>query len=70
MYVLSFTQTKEVFEIISLILSILISVLILISNIIGWYKKASEDGKIDKEEIDELVDIISETEKKNINKGE
>ena len=70
MYVFTAVQTKEVFEIISLILSILISIVILVSNIINWVKKASADGKIDKEEIDELVDILSETEKEKINKGE
>lgn len=68
MYVLTFAQTKEIFEIISLVLSILISALILISNVISWVKKATADGKIDKEEIDELVDILSETEKNKIDK--
>lgn len=63
MYVFTFIQTKEIFEIISLVLSIIISAIILISNIIGWVKKATDDGKIDKEEIDDLVDILSETEK-------
>ena len=58
MYVLTATQTKEVFEIISLILSIIISVLIILSKIISWYKKAKEDGKITKEEINEGVGII------------
>ena len=70
MYVLTVAQTKEIFEIISLILSILISVLILVSNIIVWVKKATADGKIDKEEIDELVDIVSDFEKEKIDKGE
>ena len=68
MYVLTFAQTKEIFEIISLVLSILISALILISNVIGWVKKATADGKIDKEEIDELVDIVSDFEKNNVDK--
>ena len=60
MYVLTFTQTKEIFEIISLVLSILISVVILVSKIIQWWKESKQDGKIDKEEIDNLVDILQE----------
>lgn len=58
MYALTFTNTKELFEIISLGLSILISLLIIISKVISWMKKAKEDGKITKEELDEGVSII------------
>lgn len=56
MYILTFTQTREVFEIVSLVLSILISLLILVGHIVAWFKKANADGKIDAEEINELVD--------------
>lgn len=74
MYVLTATQTKEVFEIISLILSIIISVLIIFSKIISWYKKAKEDGKITKEEINEgvgiIVDGVNEVKDKIKNKEE
>lgn len=56
MYVLTATQTKEIFEIISLILSIAISLLILVGHIVAWFKKANTDGKIDADEINELVD--------------
>ena len=64
MYALTFIQTKEVFEIISLILSILISIVILITNVIVWFKKANADGKITKEETEELVEIVKDgTEK-------
>lgn len=58
MYILTATQTKEVFEIVSLILSIVISILIIVSKIIDWYKRAKADGKIDEDEIKEGVDII------------
>lgn len=68
MYILTIVQTKEIFEIVSLVLSILISALILVSHIVSWFKKANADGKIDKEEIDELVDIVSDFEKDNMNK--
>ena len=60
MYVLTITQTKEIFQIISLVLSILISVLILLTKIFDWWKKAKSDGKITKEEIKELVDTTKE----------
>lgn len=63
MYILTITQTKEVFQIVSLVLSILISVIILFTKIYDWWKKAKADGKISKEEIDELVEITKkETE--------
>lgn len=56
MYVLTATQTKEIFEIISLILSIAISLLILVGHIVAWAKRAGADGKIDADEVNELVD--------------
>ena len=58
MYILKATQTKEVFEIVSLILSIVISILNIVSKIIDWYKRAKADGKIDEDEIKEGIDII------------
>lgn len=58
MYILTATQTKEVFEIVSLILSIVISILIIVSKIVDWYKRAKVDGKIDEDEIKEGIDII------------
>ena len=60
MYVLTATQTKEIFEIISLVLSILISILIIVSKIINWYKQAKKDGKITSDEIKDAVDIIKD----------
>lgn len=58
MYILTATQTKEIFEIISLVLSILISVIIIVSKLVSWLKKSMADGKITKEEVQEGVDII------------
>ena len=60
MYVLTATQTKEIFEYISLGLSILISILIIVGKIIDWHKKAKADGKIDEDEIKEVIDIIKD----------
>ena len=58
MYVLSASQTKEIFEIISLVLSILISILIVVSKVIAWFKEAKKDGKITADEIKDGVDIV------------
>lgn len=60
MYILTAVQTQEIFEIISLVLSIIISILIIVSKIASWFKKANEDGKITKDELKEGVDILNE----------
>ena len=60
MYVFTAVQTKEVFQIISLALSILISIIIIVSKIVNWFKKAKADGKITKEELEELAQDLSE----------
>ena len=60
MYILTVTQTKEVFELISLILSIAISVLIIVSKLVTWIKKSTADGKITSEEVKDAVDIVSD----------
>ena len=73
MYVLTIAQTREIFQIIELVLAILISIVILFGKIIDWYHKAKKDGKITKEEIKELVEITKddiEDIKDKVNKGE
>ena len=60
MYILTATQTKEIFQIVSLILSIIISLFIIAGKIIEWYKKAKADGKITKDEIKELSNNVKE----------
>lgn len=60
MYVLSLTNTREIFEIISLSLSIFISILIILSKLIQWFKNAKKDGKITAEEIKDGIDIMSD----------
>lgn len=54
-------QSNEIFSYVSLSLTILSIVVSLAFTIYRWYKVATDDGKIDKEEIDELM--------KNINEG-
>lgn len=58
--ILTAAQTNETFRLISLILTILISIVVLARNIYDWWMKAKKDGKIDNDEIHELVDIIDD----------
>lgn len=60
MYILTATQTKNVFEFISLGLSIAISILIIISKVVSWIKKSKADGKITADEVKEVIDIIND----------
>lgn len=57
-YGVAFAEFEQVLKIVSLVLSILTSIAILVAKIIQWWKKVSEDGKIDKDEINEGIDII------------
>lgn len=54
-------QSDEIFSYVSLSLTILSIVVSLAFTIYRWYKVATGDGKINKEEIDDLM--------KNINEG-
>lgn len=54
-------QSNEIFSYVSLSLTILSIVVSLTFTIYRWYKVATDDGKINKEEIDDLM--------KNINEG-
>lgn len=55
--ILTATQTETVLRIANLVLAIIISLLVLVSRVIDWYKKATADGKITKDEVEELIDI-------------
>lgn len=53
------TSTTETLQIISLIITIIGGIItFLIVPLITWYKNSKKDGKIDKEEIKEGVNII------------
>ena len=60
MYLCSWAQVEQVLRIASFVLSIIISILIIISRILTWWKEAKKDGKITKDEIKEGVTIITE----------
>jgi len=58
--VFTLAQTREVFQIICLVLTCLSVLLSITSSIISWYRKSSADGKITKEEIKEGAQIIND----------
>ena len=58
---LSVTEVQAIVSIIITVLGFIISVLVPLGiRIYKWYKKAKEDGKIDKEEVEELQQIVQD----------
>ena len=53
-------QPNEVLQTISLIITILGGIITIVFALIGWYQRAKQDGKIDKDEIKEAIDILQE----------
>lgn len=62
--VLTALQTQEVFQIISLILTIIATLFSLAFTIYNWWKKAKEDGKVTIAEIKDLKNLTEEDIKK------
>lgn len=52
-------QTQEIFQVISLILTCVATLVTIAYTLYKWYKNAIKDGKIDDKEIGELVDIVN-----------
>lgn len=63
-WILTITQTNEIFQLIELILAIISSLLTLLYILYRWYKKASEDGNISPEEVKELIEELDEYKRK------
>ena len=61
--VFSAIQTNEVLSWISWGITLVATLLSISFTIYKWVKKAKEDGKIDKEEIEELGEIINDSKK-------
>lgn len=53
-------QTNEILQTVSLIITIIGGLLTITMAILTWWNKAKKDGKIDKDEINELVDIVKD----------
>ena len=68
------TQTNELLQTISLIITILGGLItFVIIPLVSWYMKAKQDGKITKEEIKEGIDIATkgaEDIKESLDKGD
>ena len=59
------TQTNEVLQTISLIITIIGAIIsMIIVPILSWYFKAKQDGKITTEEVKELGEILSNKKNK------
>lgn len=57
-------QTDTTLQIISLVLTIVATVFSIAFTIYKWYKSAKADGKITKDEIDELIDELNRKDMK------
>ena len=57
------TQTSEVLQIVSLIISIIGGLITISMPFVAWFIRARKDGKIDKEELEELNDLINKDKK-------
>ena len=53
-------QPNQILQTISLVITIIGGVITIISALYVWFKKAKEDGKIDKDEIEEGAKIIQD----------
>lgn len=58
--VMSIVQTEHIFQIVQLVLSIFATLITTAYIIYKWYKRAKADGKITKNEVGELVTIVSD----------
>lgn len=59
-YMISLSATKEIIQIVALVFSIIGTILITLFRVKDWYDKAKQDGKITKDEINELETIIKD----------
>ncbi len=64
-WILTVSQANETFELIQIILSSLVSLVTICYICYKWYKKASSDGSITKDEVEDLFDEIKEEVDKN-----
>lgn len=52
------SQTNEVLQTISLIITIVGALITIIMALVNWWRNAKKDGKITKEEIQDGIDIV------------
>lgn len=59
------TQTNDILQTISLVITIIGGLItFIIVPLLNWHRKAKEDGKIDKDEINDVIDIVADGSKK------
>ena len=63
--VLAACQTNEVLKAIQIVLSIITFLVTLAYTVWKWYKNAKKDGKITKDEVDDLFKQIDDLNKEN-----
>ena len=68
--ILTATQQDEVLRWIQLGLTILSTLIAIAYTIWKWWRKASADGKITPDEVDELMDDIKQIDEKGDNKDD
>lgn len=51
-------QTNEILQTISIVITIIGGIITIVMALLNWWNKAKKDGKIDKEEIKEGIDIV------------
>ena len=68
--VMTALQTNETLQIIQGVLSIIALVLTIAYTIWKWYRKASQDGKITADEVDDLFENLNNINKKEKDKKE
>lgn len=54
------TQTNQLLQTISLVLTILGAIITIAMALINWYKNAKKDGKITKDELKEGISIVKD----------
>ena len=59
--VTTLSQTQQMFQIVSLILTCIATLFSICFTVYNWYKKAKEDGKIDTNEVKEISDNINKS---------
>ena len=63
-WILTITQTNEIFALIQIIASTIVSILTILYILWKWYKKAKEDGKITADEVENLAEELKNANKK------
>lgn len=51
-------QTNDILQTISIVITIIGGIITIVMALLNWWNKAKKDGKIDKEEIKEGIDIV------------